>query len=76
MSKITLAQQIAAMELQYVNSRGTLAILKDNIAKKRADPASLPSKESHLLDLEAVLKTLKWLAANEDKIKSALKSSS
>ena len=73
MSKITLEQQVAAMELDYVNQRGSLAIYKDNIAKKKADPIRLPSKESHLRDIEAVLKTLKWLAANESKIKSALK---
>ena len=75
MSKITLDQQIAAMELECVNTRGSLAIFKDNIAKKRADPITLPSKESHLQDLYAVLNTLKWLKENEGRIKSALKSS-
>lgn len=73
MSKITLQQQIDAMELQCVNTRGSLAIFKDNVAKKRADPILLNHKQRHLEELYAVLKTLKWLAENENKIKSALK---
>jgi hypothetical protein len=72
MSKITLDQQIAAMELECVNTRGSLAIFKDNVAKKRADPILLNHKQQHLEELYAVLKTLKWLLANEQKIKSAL----
>jgi hypothetical protein len=72
MSKITLNQQIAAMELECVNTRGSLAIFKDNVAKKRADPILLNHKQQHLEELYAVLKTLKWLLANEQKIKSTL----
>lgn len=72
MSKITLDQQIAAMELECVNTRGSLAIFKDNVAKKRADPILLNHKQQHLEELYAVLKTLKWLLQNEQKIKSAL----
>ncbi len=72
MSKITLDQQIAAMELECVNTRGSLAIFKDNIAKKRADPILLNHKQQHLEELYAVLKTLKWLLQNEQKIKSTL----
>ena len=70
MSKITLDQQIAAMELECVNTRGSLAIFKDNVAKKRADPILLNHKQQHLEELYAVLKTLKWLLQNEQKIKS------
>jgi len=72
MSKITLNQQIAAMELECVNTRGSLAIFKDNVAKKQADPILLNHKQQHLEELYAVLKTLKWLLANEQKIKSTL----
>ena len=72
MTKITLDQQIAAMELECVNTRGSLAIFKDNVAKKRADPILLNHKQQHLEELYAVLKTLKWLLANEQKIKSRL----
>jgi hypothetical protein len=72
MSKITLDQQIAAMELECVNTRGSLAIFKDNVAKKRADPILLNHKQQHLEELYAVLKTLKWLLQNEQKIKSTL----
>ena len=72
MTKITLDQQIAAMELECVNTRGSLAIFKDNVAKKRVDPILLNHKQQHLEELYAVLKTLKWLLANEQKIKSRL----
>jgi hypothetical protein len=72
MIKITLDQQIAAMELECVNTRGSLAIFKDNVAKKQADPILLNHKQQHLEELYAVLKTLKWLLANEQKIKSRL----
>lgn len=72
MIKITLDQQIAAMELECVNTRGSLAIFKDNVAKKQADPILLNYKQQHLEELYAVLKTLKWLLANEQKIKSRL----
>lgn len=72
MSKITLDQQIAAMELECVNTRGSLAIFKDNVAKNRADPILLNHKQQHLEELYAVLKTLKWLLQNEQKIKSTL----
>ena len=73
MSKIELPEQITAVERSIVNLRGTIAQLQDMARLKRADLLMVAIREGHLIELQAVLKTLKWVYANQDKIKNALK---
>ena len=72
MTKISLDEQITAVETEYVNLRGTIDILKDLIAKGKRDPIEARIKEARLVNLNAALQTLKWLKANESRIKAAL----
>ena len=72
MSKIGLNEQIAGLERSICNLRDTIAKLQDMARMKRADPAMVLSRERHLDELEAALKTLRWLQGNEDRIKVAL----
>ena len=71
--KIGLEAQITAVERAVVNLKGHIEILQDLVAKKKRDPVVLESKVTWLPELEASLVTLKWLKANEDKIKAALR---
>lgn len=71
--KISLDKQITAAELQLVNARGHVGILQDRLRQRKADPITVQMAESKLPDLEAILKTLQWLKANEEKIRTALK---
>lgn len=72
MSKIGLKEQIAGLERSICNLRDTIVKLQDMARMKRADPAMILSRERHLDELEAALKTLVWLQGNEDRIKVAL----
>jgi hypothetical protein len=72
MTKISLDEQITAVETEYVNLRGTIDILKDLIAKGKREPIEARIKEARLINLNAALQTLKWLKANENRIKAAL----
>lgn len=73
MSKIELKEQIAGLERSICNLRDTIAKLQDMARMKRADPVMVLSRERHLDELEAALKTLVWLQGNEDRIKVALR---
>lgn len=73
MSKIGLKEQIAGLERSICNLRDTIAKLQDMARMKRADPVMVLSRERHLDELEAALKTLVWLQGNEDRIKVALR---
>jgi len=73
MSKIGLREQIAGLERSICNLRDTIAKLQDMARMKRADPVMVLSRERHLDELEAALKTLVWLQGNEDRIKVALR---
>lgn len=72
MSKVGLNEQIAGLERSICNLRDTIAKLQDMARMKRADPAMVLSRERHLDELEAALKTLRWLQGNEVRIKVAL----
>lgn len=76
MAQIGLPEQITAVERSIVNLRGTIVQLQDMARLKRADPLMVAIREGHLIELEAVLKTLKWVYANQDKIRDALKNAS
>lgn len=71
--KISLDRQITAAELQLVNARGHVGILQDRLRQRKADPIMVEIAERKLPELEAILKTLQWLKANEEKIRLALK---
>ncbi len=72
MTKISLDEQITAVETEYVNLRGTIDILKDLIAKGKREGIEARIKEARLTNLYAALQTMKWLKANEARIKAAL----
>ena len=71
--KISLDRQITAAELQLVNAKGHVGILQDRLRQKKADPITVEMAERKIPDLEAILRTLQWLKANEEKIKNNLK---
>ena len=71
--KVSLDRQITAAELQLANARGHLHILQDRLRQKKADPIMVDMAEAKIPDLEAILRTLQWLKANEEKIKNILK---
>jgi hypothetical protein len=71
--KVTLEAQVSAVERAVVNLKGHIEILQDLVKKKKRDPALLEMKQSWLPELEASLVTLKWIHANEAKIKEALR---
>lgn len=72
MTKISLDEQITAVETEYVNLRGTIEILRDLISKGKREEVEARIKEARLINLHAALQTMKWLKANEAKIKAAL----
>lgn len=67
--KISLDRQIAAAELQLANTRGHLHVLQDMLRRKKADPIMVEMVEAKIPDLQAIVRTLKWLRENEEKIK-------
>ena len=71
--KVPLDIQVMALERAVLNLRGHIKILQDLVAKKKRDPSALEMKQSWLPELEASLVTLKWIHANEVKIKEALR---
>lgn len=71
--KISLDRQIAAAELQLANTRGHLHVLQDRLRQKKADPIMVEMVEKKIPDMQAILATLRWLKANEEKIKNSLK---
>jgi hypothetical protein len=71
--KVTLSEQIAAVETEFVNLRGHVEIIEDLIKKKKRPEGELNFKKARLNDLQAAIITLKWLQVNEARIKAALK---
>jgi len=71
--KVSLDKQITVAELQLVNARGHVSILQDRLRQRKADPITVQMAEAKLPDFEAILRTLRWVKANEEKIKQALK---
>lgn len=67
--KISLARQIQAAELQLANARGHLHVLQDRLRQRKADTIMVDMAEAKIPELEAILKTLQWLKANEERIK-------
>ena len=71
MSKVSLDQQIAALEIVIVNRKGFVETLRELVAKKKRDAVEIEIAERPIAGLEAALSTLKWVKANESEIKKA-----
>ena len=72
MSKVSLDDQISAMEITVVNYRGDVDNLRHLVKKKQREQVWLDIAEDRYPKLVAILNTLKWLRKNEGKIKSSL----
>ena len=72
MSKVSIDDQIEAMEITVVNYRGYTDNLRHLVKKKQREEVWLNIAEERYPKMVACLNTLKWLKKNEDKIKAAL----
>ena len=70
--KITLAEQIQAMEVTLANMRGTIDNLRVAVQKKQREPVWLDLLTDRYPKIEAAYNTLKWLHKNEEVIRKAL----
>lgn len=69
--KISIAQQIFSVELVLANRKGHIENLRRLIRDKKRPPEELEIAEGPIAGLEAAVKTLKWVEANEKRIKEA-----
>ena len=67
--KISIKDQVAEIELTLVNRRGFVSAIRDAIRLKTKTQHDLDYQIGRLPALEAALKTLKWVEANQDLIK-------
>lgn len=67
--KISIKDQVAEIELTLVNRRGFVSAIRDAIRLKTKTQHDLEYQIGRLPALEAALKTLKWVEANQDLIK-------
>lgn len=70
--KIPLRAQIDALELAIANKKGHIHTLQELVKAKKRPEMDLFIAQQPLEALEAGLKTLKWVEANEKRIKEAL----
>ena len=71
--KVSLYQQIMGVELALLSYKGHVDNLKRLVAKKQRDQHEVDMIEPRIEQLDAALATLRWLQANEEKIKSGVK---
>jgi hypothetical protein len=71
--KITIEQQVAALEDAVNNHRSYVTTVKRLVAAKERPKAILDETEARLPLMEAALKTLKWVQANRETIIEAHK---
>lgn len=64
--------QVAAVDRAAMNLRAHIELVERLIRQKKREEPELALSRSWLPDLEAAVKTLKWLEKNEHEIKSAL----
>lgn len=72
MEKVSLDEQILAIETTLANQRGYIDNLRHLVKKKQREEIWLNIAERQYPKLVAILNTLKWLKKNEEKIKFAL----
>ena len=68
--KIPIEQQVAEIELTLANRRGFIAAIRDAIRLKVKTQHDLDYQISRMPALEAALKTLKWVEANQDIVRT------
>lgn len=74
--KISLSDQVSNLEETVKNHRGYIAFCRRYVEEGSRPKEVLEDTERRLPYMEACLKTMKWLLANEERIKSALKKES
>ena len=67
-----LKAQLAAVERAAMNLRAHIQLVEGLIRQKKRGEQELALSRSWLPDLEAAVKTLKWVEKNQHEIKSAL----
>lgn len=68
-AKIPLSAQVFEIELTAANRRGFISTLRDLVRRKERPQHDVDYQTGRLPALEAALKTLKWVEANQDLIK-------
>ena len=71
--KITIEQQVAALQDAVNNHRSYVTTVKRLVAAKERPKAILDETEARLPLMEAALKTLQWVQANRETIIEAHK---
>jgi len=66
---IDIATQADAVELSYLGLKHQCEVLEDLIRQKKRQPEELTFKLRRVEELEAAVKTMRWLQKNADKIK-------
>jgi len=66
---IDIETQADAVELSYLSLKNQCEILEDLIRQKKRQPEELTLKLRRVEELEAAVKTMRWLQKNADKIK-------
>jgi hypothetical protein len=66
---VSLSRQIARIQLQIQGETARLEAVQD---KRLWPPEDIEMKRLALEELDAALRTLRWLHENEDRIKAAL----
>lgn len=69
---MSVQAQATAVERAFISVRGHRDVIADLVSKGRRPPHELATLEQWLVDLEPAAATMKWLAANEARIKGAL----
>lgn len=66
---ISLARQVARIQLQLLGEQARLDVVR---AKRLWPPEDIEVKRIAIAELEATLRTLRWLHDNEDRIKARI----
>jgi hypothetical protein len=70
--KISLQRQADAVELEIVNRRGFIAVLRPLVAKGKRAESDLVLAQMPLPALRAALATLRFIQANETVLRDAM----
>lgn len=73
MVRVTLREQIAALEILLANRKGFVETLRELVKNRKREPVELEIAERPIMGLEAAIRTLKWVEANETTIKEAVR---
>jgi hypothetical protein len=71
--KISLKDQVSTLEGVLVNHRSYVSVCERYAQEGNFNKEVLEDTKSRLPYMEACLVTMKWLLANEEKVKAALK---